>query len=572
MDFQRRRVRGRQPGVDVVKRVLGSLRRVVTPALCAVATCAVAALVWLTTGSWVTTAVAAIAAMSVLAIMVIGLTRNGRAVRVLAQRTRSAQRDQATELSRVLYHARRGADAAVVVHQRTGENKDAAVNQALASLATSAAELSAKVSAQQEAAPPRTAVDRDPRVRATTPRVSSLKGPSALPNDWAIMRQFDLLSAAPHSVSASALRVRTAVSDDLARKLAKAAVVDRRGGAGAANNSDVAIVSDVAATAELGTHPDAAQILEVMVARLLSLAPAPQHAATVAWLETDALGPSEIEYLSSLCDVVVRPSSAGASSARNHIVCDELLDLRALDARREEAGAGLNAGSVEAGVRALLHGDEDQSDDGFAARILAALLGASVPGGGAATDDVMGVMRSSNLWTPATLMSRLGELVGQPQPNFEAATVVSAVSSEEEARIAFALFEETDRSVLQRQVLVTTGAVPPHRTMALMRRYGTGSTIVASHRELMTPEGRHGLIETAYAIVAPPALMPSLTRVRSGLVAAEVPELPIALVPGSSSTTLVDPAITPLLMSSANALKAALSTDGLVPARILGMS
>lgn len=561
-----------------MRRGLALVRRFAFPAAALVATLALAATIWVATGSLLATILAAVGAGGALAMLIVGLTRAARAVRQTSQRARDADKAHATEISRVLYHARRGADAAVAAHGAKHAARDAALERSIVALRDSAAQLAERV-------------DSLPSDRSAPVAPAAATRPGAAPNrrlvdglasEWALDRQFDIASSAPHVLSTSAPRALVEVSLGLQAKLATAVAMLPPRSPLLRDGVDFVIVSDAGTIEGYGLELTPQDLVDAMLTRLSTLAMmVHDDAARVLWLETELLGPREIEQLESACDAFVLPPVEALGAGTRRITCDALLDLRAIEAQSPSASkstpkpvAPLRESPVEAQLRRIVHSDHGEENSAAphpAVAELARLLGAELPDDAReASTDALRLMRSLHLWTPRRLLGRLGELVGKPQPSASAVTLVARVSSDEEARSAGEALRAVGPSVAERLLLVVDAGLATDRAMGVIRTFGSSTTVVTPMRELKTREGRAGLIDTAYAVLMPPLAVLDADGVASVLAVAEASLLPIALTAAPARATLCDRTTTPLLMSAEHALRAVQATDRLTPARALG--
>ncbi len=561
-----------------MKRGLSLVRRLALPAAALAATFALAAAIWAATGSLVATILAAVGAGGALAVLIVGLARAGRAIRQASQRAREADKAHATEISRVLYHARRGADAAVAARGAKQAARDAALERSIVALRDSAAQLAGRVDALPS--------DRGASVAsaaATRPDTALDRRPvTGLAPGWALERQFDIASGAPHVLSANAPRALVEVSSGLQVKLATAAALLPPRSPLLRDGVDFVIVSDAGTIDGYGLELTPQHLVDAMLSRLSALA-AMVHddAARVLWLETELLGPREIEQLESACDALVLPPVEVLGAGTRRITCDALLDLRAMEAHSPSAPSSaptpivpLRESPAEAQLRRIIHRDtgaEGTAPPQRAVAELARLLGAKLPDDAhEASADALRLMRSLHLWTPRRLLGQLGEIVGKPQPSTSAVTLVARVSSHEQAGSAGQAFRAVGPSVAERLLLVVDAGLATDRAMGIIRAFGSSTTVVTPMRELTTREGRAGLIDTAYAVLMPPHAVLDADGVASALAVAEASLLPIAIAAAPARATLCDRTTTPLLMSAEHALRAVHATDRLTPARALG--
>ncbi len=543
-----------------------------------VATLALAAAAWAATGSALVTILTAIGVGGAMAALVVGPVRTARAVRQSAQRAREADKAHATEISRVLYHARRGADAAVSARGAKQAARDAALERSIVALRDSATQLAERFDSlpgdlRSTTTPPPTARAGDAPARHRTVGLAS---------DWALNRQFDLASSAPHVITGRAPRALTEISTALRAKLSTAATLLPLRSPLLRDGADFVIVSDLGTIDGYGVELSPQDLVDAMLTRLGALASTvDDDAARVLWLETELLGPREIEQLESACDALVLPPLDTLGVGARRITCDALLDLRALEAGPPAPSTARDLvvpprmSSTETQLASLVRGERSPApiaEPRPAAAAIAQLLGAEVPlERHADAFDGLRLMRSEHLWTPRGLLAQLGEIVGKPQPSVSAVTLVARVSSPEEARTADQAFRAVDPAVGERLLLIVDDALAADRAMGLIRSFGSSTTVVTPMRELASPEGRSGLIDTAYAVLVPPMGAIDGARVASALAVAEASLLPIAITAGPARTTLCDRTTTPLLLSAEHALRAVQSTDRLTPVRVLGM-
>lgn len=503
-----------------------------------------------------------LAFLSVGGAIALAIVKSSRASRLILRQLRNADEGQTKQTSRVLYHARRGADAASSAARSVrSPAADRRVLQQLDEISASATASARRLEQQIDAVARRAVATTEQRsIPAPTraaPRPPSIAGLS--PAEWAFEREFDLRSAAPVATDRRALCVRADVSDRYAASLAAAVRVVRNAESRDVL-ADIVLVSDAGVAAELGAANDGTTIADAMIARLRALSAfAGADATWVALIESATLTPRELEALAGQCDVLVRPVVPVIGAALNHVPAGGILSLEPLFAQ-PPAALDDEAADPVSEFRALHAGR------GHAVEVIAAAFDLSREETPPVPEDLLELLEGQALWTPRRLVDRIQSIAKRTASLTDTATLVVKVESDDEVQQLRSSLAAHASPRVARIVVVLGRAIPDHLVIKHTAALASARVIVVPTASLGDRAIRTDLVETAYAICTPPTSLPTASEVSMLLALAEGAKMPLALADHRVGPTLIDPSRSVFVASPETALAAVQRDDRLMPA------